>query len=175
RGVDRQPIFFARENWGFFIQRMHQYFQPQYVDVIAYCLMPNHYHILVYIKVDDEFGTRVMQPFGTSYVKAVNRYKKRIGPLFQGRYKAKLVDSGQYLHTLTRYIHLNPVCARLVDDPADWPYSSYLDYVGLRNGQLPKPDIILEQFETRDSYRKFVLDQQDEIQSLKNIRPFLFD
>lgn len=155
RGVNRQPIFFIKDNWRFFIQKMRQYFLPDLLTILAYCLMPNHYHILVWIKAHG-IGNKVMQPFGTSYVKAVNKQQKRVGPLYQGPFKARHVDSDGYLAYVTRYIHLNPVRARLVDHPADWPYSSYNDYIGLRNGKLPQTDLILGQFPSRLAYRDFV-------------------
>jgi REP element-mobilizing transposase RayT len=155
RGVNRQDIFFCQENWRFFIQQMRYYLQPEFLDIVAYCLMPNHYHLLVYLKTE-AISIKVMQPFGTSYVKAVNKQQKRVGPLYQGPFKARHVDTDGYLTHVTRYIHLNPVRARLVEHPADWPYSSYNDYIGLRQGTLPKTDIILSQFASREAYREFV-------------------
>lgn len=155
RGVDRQPIFFQDENWAFFIKRLRKYCQPSLIDIIAYCLMPNHYHLLVYLRTD-ELSEEIMQPFGVSYTKAINRQQARVGPLFQGPFKAKFVDKECYLLHLSRYIHLNPVAAGLVPSPAEWSFSSYRDYVGLRNGTLPKPDIVLAQFASSADYRHFV-------------------
>ena len=117
--------------------------------------MPNHYHILAYLK-DDNLSTKIMQPFTVSYTKAVNRQQDRVGPVFQGAFKAKLVDKNEYLLHLSRYIHLNPVLAGIVSNPASWEFSSYQDYVGLRNGTLSKPDIVLSQFPSRQAYAKFV-------------------
>jgi putative transposase len=155
RGVNRQPIFLAKENWGFFIQRLREYFLPEYADIIAYCLMPTHYHLSVHLHHDD-FGMQVMQPFGTSYTKAINKQHDRVGPLFQGRFRAVLVKDDAYLTNLTKYIHLNPVKAGLVKEPTAWPYSSYSDYIGLRDGTLPKPMIILNRFPSRQAYRTYV-------------------
>ncbi len=160
RGVNRQPIFFHKDNWRFFIQKMRDYFISDLILILAYCLMPNHYHLLVYLRAE-EVGNKVMQPFGTSYVKAINRQQKRVGPLYQGPFKAKHIDSDAYLAHLTRYIHLNPVRARLVDHPADWPYSSYSDYIGTRNGILPHPEFILSQFASPADYRDFVEGDND--------------
>jgi putative transposase len=155
RGVNRQPIFFFTDNWGFFIREMRRYFLPEYIDILAYCLMPNHYHLLVYLKTD-EISKKVMQPFGTSYVKAINRQQGRVGPLFQGPFKARQVDNAAYFAHLTRYIHLNPVRAKLADGPAEWPFSSYNDYTGARRGSLPNTEIVLAEFDGRDAYRAFV-------------------
>ena len=175
RGVNRQKIFFQKRNWGFFIQKLRQYFTPQRADILAYCLMPTHYHLLVHLHTDDELSHKIMQPFSTSYTKAINAQEKRVGSLFQGRFKGKLVDSSRYLHHLTRYIHLNPVEAGLVARPEDWPYSSYLDYIGLRPGTLPQTSVILDQFETVNAYRDYVNDGADVIHSQRLIEKYLFD
>ena len=156
RGVNRQPIFFRDENWGYFIKRLRHYFQPDVADILAYCLMPTHYHLMVTLKTDD-FSARVMQPFSVSYTKAINRQQDRVGPLFQGPFRAAWVDEDSYLLHLSRYIHLNPVAAGLAARPEDWAFSSYRDYVGLRDGALPVTDeILLSQFPSRQAYREFV-------------------
>jgi putative transposase len=172
RGVNRQPIFFQDKNWGFFVKRLRKYCQPDLVDIIAYCLMPNHYHLLVYLKAD-ELSEEVMQPLGVSYTKAINRQQKRVGPLFQGPFKAKHVDQENYLLHLSRYIYLNPVEAGLVKSPAEWPYSSYRDYIGLRNGTLPKPEIVLAQFASPADYQKFV--ESDDEEGMKSIAHLVID
>jgi REP element-mobilizing transposase RayT len=170
RGVNRQPIFFAQHNWGFFIRRLRHYFQPTHADIVAYCLMPNHYHLLVHLK-DDNFSHAIMQPFGTSYTKAINKEQDRVGSLFQGRFKGKHVDNQAYLTHLTRYIHRNPVDAHLVTSPSEWVFSSYRDYIGLRNGSLPKPGIVLAQFASMADYRAYV---EDSAESYKAIEHLLF-
>jgi putative transposase len=155
RGVDRQPIFFRPENWKYFIERLRHYFQPELADILAYCLMPTHYHLMVTLKVDD-FSTRVMQPFSVSYTKAINRQQERVGPLFQGPFRATWVDKDSYLAHLSRYIHVNPVTAGLATRPEDWAFSSYRDYASLRDGTLPATNVILSQFPSRQAYREFV-------------------
>ena len=155
RGVNRQPIFFNDGNWAYFLERLRHYASPELIDIVAYCLMPNHYHLLVYLKID-ALSAKIMQPFGISYTKAVNKQQRRDGPLFQGRFEAKLVDREGYLMGLSSYIHLNPVMAGLVERPEDWVFSSYRDYVGLREGTLPNPDVVLSQFASRRIYAEWV-------------------
>ncbi|MBI4758447.1 MAG: transposase [Chloroflexi bacterium] len=140
RGVNKQCIFFAPENYAFFLRRLRKYFTPDTVEIIAYCLLPNHYHLLIYLKGDDLAD--IMQSFSMSYAKAINERYGRTGHLFQGRFKGKLVDRDKYLLHLSRYIHLNPVMAELVQKPETWEYSSYLEYVGLRHGTLPHPEVV---------------------------------
>jgi putative transposase len=160
RGVNRQPIFFCPENWGYMLKLFRRYFRPDLIDIIAYCLMPNHYHLLVRLAVDD-FSKQVMQPWGVSYTKAVNKQQGRVGPVFQGPFQAVHVSRDEHLMHLSRYIHLNPVAAGLVAAPEAWTFSSYRDYIGLRQGTLPRPDDVLSLFPSRQAYREFVETDQD--------------
>jgi putative transposase len=172
RGINRQAIFFCDDNWGYFIKRIRHHFQPELVDVVAYCLMPTHYHLLVHLKTDD-LSKKIMQPFGLSYTKAINRQQGRVGPLFQGPFQAAWVDKDEYLLHLSRYIHMNPVVAGLVARPEDWIFSSYRDYISLREGTLPIPDAVLAQFPSCQAYRTFVESYCE--QDTKVIDHLLFD
>ncbi|MEO1210244.1 MAG: transposase [Cyanobacteria bacterium J06638_20] len=154
RGTNRQRIFFERENYLYFLRQFRQFVAAQTVKVMAYCLMPNHYHFL--IDVQEEDLSSAMQRFTMSYTNAINRRYQRCGALFQGRFQTLLVDSDEYVLYLTRYIHLNPVKARLVQCPEEWEFSSYLDYVELRQGTLPQRDVVLRQVGTAAAYRQFV-------------------
>jgi len=166
RGNNRQDVFFEWENYLFFLRRVRKYLvgdtqtsevsetSEVWTTIIAYCLMPNHFHLLV-CPHDDELSRR-MQRFSISYTKAMNKRYDRVGSLFQGQFQAVLVDRNEYLLHLSRYLHLNSVEAGLVKRPEDWEFSSYRDYIGLRQGTLPMPDIILLQFPTPRAYQEFV-------------------
>lgn len=154
RGTNRERILFERENYRFFLKGLRAYISSKTASVLAYCLMPNHYHLLVRLLSSDFSET--MQQFGTSFTKAINKRFDRAGPLFQSRFKAIHVEREEYLVHLSHYIHLNPVVAGLVKSPADWEFSSYREYAGLRDGNLPSPELILSVFPTRDIYRRFV-------------------
>jgi putative transposase len=161
RGHNRQRIFFERENYLFFLRQLRKYLLGQdetsevsetseVCTVVAYCLMPNHFHLLVQPQ-DDQFSRR-MQRFSISYTKAINKRYERVGSLFQGQFQAVRVDQNAYLLHLSRYVHLNPVIAGLVERPEDWEFSSYRDYAGLRRGTLPRPDAVLGQFSNARAY-----------------------
>jgi putative transposase len=122
-GNNYQNVFFEPDNYRFFLRRLHRYLQPEAVEVVSYCLMPNHYHLLVHLVTDDL--SSLMQPFLLSYTKAINKRYGRVGLLFQGRFQAVRVDRDEYLVHLSRYIHLNPVAAKLVEQPEDWEFSGY--------------------------------------------------
>jgi putative transposase len=144
RGNNRQNIFFERENYLYFLRLIRQAFITYEVDVVAYCLMPNHYHLLVYLR--SEGLPQAMKSLSLSYTKAINKRFDRVGVLFQGRFKKILVTDTEYLVHLIRYIHFNPVKVNLVNQPGDWEFSSYLEYAGLRAGTLPNLELI-QQFE----------------------------
>ncbi len=154
RGNNFQLIFLERENYGYFLRQLREYLTPTTVEIIAYCLMPNHYHLLVRLMVDDL--STLMQPLILSYTKAINRRYARVGALFQGHFKAIEINRDEYLLHLSRYIHLNPVFAQLVKQPEAWEFSSYRESVGLREGSLPKPQAVLGQFSSSEAYRQFV-------------------
>ena len=114
-----------------------------------------------------------MQPFTVSYTKSINNQEGRVGSLFQGPFQAKEVTTDAYLLQLTRYIHLNPVVAGYVDNPAEWAYSSYQDYIGLRNGSLPQMDTIRQSFAQPQAYREYV--EEPQVQDLQAISHLLLD
>ena len=164
RGHNRERIFFERENYLFFLRRMRAHLVPV-LDIVSYCLMPTHYHLMAQVKtqtseVSEDLGglavSTAMMRFSVSYTKAINKRYSRVGALFQGAFQAKHVDGDEYLVHLSRYIHLNPVMTSLVERPEEWEFSSYPEYIGLRNGALPRPEIILSQFPSPEAYREFV-------------------
>jgi hypothetical protein len=133
--------------------------------------MPTHYHLLVLLKEADL--SHQMQLFAISYTKAMNKRYDRVGALFQGAFQAKYVDENDYLVQLSRYIHLNPVTTGLVEHPEEWEFSSYQEYVGLRDGTLPKAEIVLSQFPSPEAYGEFV--ESYVPQERQRIADLLFD
>ncbi|PSB23791.1 REP-associated tyrosine transposase [Stenomitos frigidus] len=154
RGNDRQPIFFERENYLHVLRLVRRHLIEETLDVLAYCLMPNHYHLLV--RCRSGAVSDAMQRLAVAYTKAMNRRYNRVGSLFQGQFQAVEVDSDEYLYHLTRYIHLNPVKAGLVTHPKDWEFSSYLEYAGLRSGTLPRLDVLQQQLVSEAAYQAFL-------------------
>ncbi len=100
------------------------------VDIIAYCIMPTHIH-LIFKQLEDNGISRSVNNILNSYTRYFNTKHKRKGPLWESRFKSKLVENEEQLLHLSRYIHLNPVTAFLVDKPELWRYSSYREYLGI--------------------------------------------
>jgi hypothetical protein len=116
-----------------------------------------------------------MQVLFNSYVQALNIQQERTGTLFEGRFKHKCVDKWEYLMMLCRYIHLNPVKAKLVKRPEDWLYSNYREWIGLRAGILVDKVFVQDHFSSTREYIDFVNDIEDEKKSYKKISKYLFD
>jgi putative transposase len=160
RGDRREDIFEDDEDRLAFLQILAQVVSQFNWLCYAYCLMDNHYHLL--IQTPDGNLSKGMRQLNGVYTQASNRRHKRVGHLFQGRFKAILVDSDSYLLELARYIVLNPVRARMVKHAERWPWSSYRASVGLA---VAEPwlavDGLLTQFAQRRStaqtrYAQFV-------------------
>ena len=166
RGNEKQDIFFERENFLFFMRRLRYYVQKFNVLVICYCLMPNHFHLCLKETVKRGIS-RAMLGLQTSYAKAINKRRGRTGHLWQDTFKYIHIDKDEYLLHLTRYIHLNPVKAGLAKKAEDWEFSSYREYIGLRQGTLPQMDIIGSYFSTAEEYRTFVEEYQEEMMGEK--------
>jgi putative transposase len=137
----------------YFLRQLRKYL-IEVADIVAYFLMPNHYHLLIHLNADNL--SRPMQGLALSDTKAINKRNGRVGRLFRGRFKPIHVDREGYLLHLSRYIHLNPVLSGLVQCADDWEFSSYREYIGGRSVTLPKPDVVLSQFPSPDAYRLFV-------------------
>lgn len=151
RGARQKTIFPDTETYLFALRRIKEYSEILGVTVIAYCLLPNHYHFLVRQELDIPAGTLAQRVFN-SYTKAYNKQFQSSGTLFERRYQANHVLQDRYLRNLCYYIHSNPVKHTLVEDVAAWPYSNYLEWVGKRRGTLVDRKFIANFFGSSREY-----------------------
>jgi REP element-mobilizing transposase RayT len=147
RGNNQQTIFFSDENYLYFLRKCHNYLKSN-ATILAWCLMPNHFHFLANVNNESlrpiKSGgifmpaiTNGFRLFQSSYTKGGNKQLNRTGNLFQQKAKAKWTnDAKDYSITVFHYIHQNPVVAGLVKKPEEWAYSSFNDYAELRSGTL---------------------------------------
>ncbi len=124
RGVDRQAVFFRPEDYELYLRALSKSAAKYACQIHAYVLMPNHTHLLITPGKERSLPL-LMQAMGRNYVQRLNKNYNRTGTLWEGRYKATLVQDDQYLLACYRYIELNPARAGLVEAPGDYPYSSY--------------------------------------------------
>lgn len=157
RGARQLTIFREKANFLFVLSRLKKYSRELQLSIIAYCLMPNHYHFLVRQNGVHAAGLFPQRIFN-SYSKAYNKRYQHSGTLFEGRFKAKLVTSDKYLRHLCRYIHANPVKDGIVPHLEEWPYSNYLEWVGLRAGTLWDRQFVADTFSDTATYESFVKD-----------------
>jgi len=136
------------------LERLGDYRKRFRVAVHAYCLMPNHVHILV----ETNFPplSRFMQGLQQSYTQYFNRTHRKIGHVFQGRYKAIVCDKDEYLLALVRYIHQNPVRAKMVRRAEDYPYSGQRSYLAGQVNEVVDPRLVLEMLGGKRAYRRFM-------------------
>ncbi|MBT8136082.1 MAG: transposase [Gammaproteobacteria bacterium] len=161
RGAGRCQVFpddYLRQQFLDLLSDLHDRYR---VCCHAYCLMGNHYHLLVQTRLAN-LG-RAMQHLDSVYAQRHNRHLRTDGPLFRGRYKAQLIEQDSYLLCVSRYVHRNPLAAGLCDRLVDYPWSSYRCFAGLR----PVPGWLhlrhtIAPFQSAGGYCAFVEGQTDE-------------
>ncbi len=157
RGAGRNPIFRDEDDYSYVLRAMKKYSAQFSFAIIAYCLMPNHYHWLV--RQDSALSVQLLpQRVFNGYSKNFNKRHERSGTLFEGPYKANPVDSDEYLRHLCRYIHANPLKDGIVSALDMWPYSNIHEWMGWRTGTLFDPAFINDFFPDRKGYHSWVLD-----------------
>ena len=172
QGNNRQQIFFEPENYLYFLGKIRKGFLP-YCDILAWCLMPNHFHFLV--KIHEEYvhenaiqnKEKVVNPLNrqigiiqSSYTKGINNRFSRSGSLFRQKTKAKNLteqdrDKMDTAVNCFFYIHQNPVKAGLVEKMEDWTFSSFKDYAGMRKGDLCNKKLANDLFKLPVETNKF--------------------
>lgn len=145
RGSEKRVIFFDRADRGRFLKRLKEYKKDYGISIICFCLMPNHYHLLVR-QDKEELVSRFVHKLNLAYAMYFNKRYERVGPLFQGRFKAKVVESDEYLINLSRYIHLNPIELVGNDKLGQYPWSSLQYYIGKDANDLVDNSAILSHF-----------------------------
>jgi REP element-mobilizing transposase RayT len=155
RGANRNTIFVGDSDYWDFFHRLRINAVRYDATMIAYCLMPNHFHLLVRQESDKSAGLMV-QCTCNGYAQAFNRRRQHSGTLFQGRFQSLLVANDEYIRHLCRYIHTNPVKDGFALQPELWPYSDYVTWISQHTDGEVARSFILEFFGSRDRYRSFV-------------------
>lgn len=168
RGINRMPVFFEERNYRFFLNQLEQYVLP-FSHVYAYCLLKNHFHLLIKVRDDSALDVAIEQnkekpyywhvsnsfsSFLKSYTRAVNKAYNRTGPLFEPKFRRILVENDHYFSRLVMYIHHNPVKHNLVKDFEKYPHSSYSAHISSAPTKLERKEV-LSWFGGVDQYVSF--------------------
>jgi putative transposase len=195
RGVNKENIFLTKKDYEVFLHRLWENLFPKLVnkkkvswkekrrkmlppnsfDLISYCLMPNHFHLLIQQKTDLPV-TKLISKICTSYSMCFNKAHKRVGAVFQDQFKSVPIENNEQLLWTSYYIHKNPLEANLVKDLKDYRWSSYQEYFGEENNfKICKKEIILKQFSSENQYMKYFEDQESKVGTAFNELYFDFD
>jgi putative transposase len=166
RGVDRQVTFFQQDDYDLYLSCLHEAAIRYDCAIHAYVLMTNHVHLLLTPGTSRSLP-HLMQAMGRGYVQKINRKYRRTGTLWQGRYKASLVQSDEYLLACMKYIEMNPVRSGMVRHPCDYAHSSYAcNANGRLNGMISSHSLYVALGRTEDerlfAYRRLFSDRLSE-------------
>ncbi len=180
RGVEKRQIFLDEQDYSVFAHLLKRYLgdQPEKdssgreykrltdeVELIAFCLMANHFHLLLY-QIEPEATTKLLRAVSTSYTRYFNKKYERVGGLFQGTFKAKQIGDEAYLQHISRYIHLNP------GDYLGWEWSSLPAYLGYTRIDWIHPERLVD-IAQPGQYLRFIEDYNSYEESLEQIEPHL--
>lgn len=164
RGNNKENIFIEEKNYGYFLGKMKKYLLP-IADVYAYCLLKNHFHIVLRIKDNEELPEKLKKkihlPFSNlfnSYAKSINTSYDRIGSLFQEHLQRNKIENKEYLKQLIVYVHLNPIKHKFTKSFETYLHSSYRSFVSDKETSIDR-SFILELFGGLDNF-KFYHDEK---------------
>jgi len=197
RSVQKVPIFQGKRECNFFLEAMEYYLQVEppvkfslyktnkdrfnfkmdenfLVKVIAYCLMPNHFHLILKQLVEEGIK-KYIQRLTNSFAHYYSKKYESSGHLFEGNFKAVRVGSDEQMWHLSRYIHLNPVSSYLVEEPEDYLFSSYKIYLAKEKSDFIDPSLIMGNFSSPAKYEAFVKNRKDYQRTLEEIKHFTLE
>jgi putative transposase len=153
--IDDLRLFYNEEDYEYLLQAFVKRINKIPAGVFSYCLMPNHYHFLIRQESACELYRLFNYTF-ISYTKYYNKRYNRKGPIFRSPLQHKMANTKAYIIKLSKYLHMNPVYANLVDKPENWPYSNYLEWINERKSELFVPDIRLKYFPDPQKYKQYI-------------------
>lgn len=195
RGVEKRTIFLDDSDYQRFLKTLYYYqfselkfrfslrnspLNEDYeqklkmVEVACYCLMPNHFHLVVR-QLKDGGVQKLMQRISNSYTKYLNTRNSRVGSLFQGAFKAVPIETDEQLIHVSRYIHLNPYVSGVTQDLNTYPYSSYFSFISRSNDLICNTQPVLSLFKDTQDYKEFVVGHGDYARELEIMKHLLLD
>ena len=174
RGCNKELIFKEKSDYENLIQKIIKSDFNNFLNIISYCLMPNHYHFLLHQKTEKSISDWIRHIFN-GYTQYFNHKYSRSGTLFEVRVKSKIITDEKYLVRLSLYIHHNPVAANLVSKPEDWEFSNYRDWIGLINSKLYDYKFIRDNFDSNNDYFEIMKDYMNNKISMTDLDDYQID
>jgi len=172
RGVAGNNVFYEHEDYLHLLKLVKKYQKRYAIKVVAYSLIPNHYHFL--IRQESEVpASRFLQTLFNSYVQGLNAKMGRKGTLFEGSAKSRFINKEDYLIYVCIYIHLNPIKHGIVNNLLDWEYSNYFEFIGVRNGSIFDKEFMLNNFGDSKTYKKWVEDSLANKDYYNNVEKYI--
>ena len=155
QGNNRKSLFRETTNYEYFLSKVEKYFL-EYFDIYAYCLLDNHFHIVLRVKenVNEAKAAQAISNCFNAYAKAFNKMYKRSGSLFRDRFRRKEIDNEDYLRNVITYVSANAVHHNFKDSVIEWPYSSYHVMMDNQKTFIDK-EFVLQLFDGLDNYKLF--------------------
>lgn len=155
RGVNKEAIFFSNDGYDYLLRLVFRFLPYYPIELVAYCLMPNHYHLL--LKVDTLLdGSRYIQRVFNACTQGVNKQVGRVGTLFQGNVKKRFIENDDYLRETIKYIHLNPLKSDLVQRAEEWKFSDYREWIGLQQSSRSVSQNCISLFGSMVDYKNWL-------------------
>jgi putative transposase len=161
RGIDKSDIFHGKSDYLKFLYCILNAREKSIFTVYAYCLMTNHVHIL--LKAESEELGDTLRRIAVGYALYYNNKYGRVGHLFQNRFKSEPIDSDSYFLSVIRYIHQNPIKAGIVTNLSNYPWSSYLEYIGKDMMNIVDTTFVLELFSSIEAFKEFIMRENDDM------------
>jgi len=160
RGNGNEKIFFKEENYFYFLRQYEKYLSDS-IDTFAYCLLPNHFHLLGRIKLNNpDIVSENFRKFFISYSMSINVQEKRKGNLFQRGFKRKVIENEKYFYAAVYYVHANPVHHGLIKDLTQYKFSSYTTLCGKDKTNLCR-DELMEWFGGKNNFIKYHIEMKN--------------
>jgi REP element-mobilizing transposase RayT len=153
RSINQELLYKSDENYRYFMDRFSYYLDSK-VDVLAYCLMPTHFHFFVRAATESNDIEKGFKNLFISYAKSINKAYERTGSIFQAKYKKDVIADDFHFTNVIAYIHLNPVKTALCNAPGDWKYSSYNAILSDSASKI-KRDEIVDWFGSKERFVDF--------------------
>ena len=159
RGANKEKIFFGAEEYIYFLRRIKYYKEKFYINILAYCLLPNHFHLFVKQQTEKFTISQFTSSLLNSYTKAVNVKHRRSGTLFESKTKSKEITDESYFKWIIKYILENPVKGNLAREIDDWEFSNAKDLLNVRAGTLSDIKEVKSFFQSEKQMVSFLTDK----------------